>query len=369
MATKFQLCNDPIRPVGCHAWNKTRDQLAMSPNNNEVHILSFKGGKFTKTHVLKEHSERVTGIDWAPNTNQIVTCAADRNAYVWNIDDKGEWKPALVILRINRAATCCKWSPNEDKFAVGSGSRLISICYFEEENDWWVAKHIKKPIRSTVLSLDWHQNNVLVAAGSSDFKARVFSGYVKSVDQKPGPTVWGKKMPFGACMAEFGTGPVGGGWVHSVSFSGDGDKLAYVAHDSSINIVDGGAEGKVTRVATNDLPYRCVEWLTASSIVVAGHTNIPIKYEYTGGALKKVGPMDIPEVKKKVGMSAMDKFKSLDKKGTSDAASTDTALNTTHQNSIVELKIINGSKDANETFSTIGVDGKLVLWDVAKIKV
>jgi hypothetical protein len=44
-----------------------------------------------------------------------------------------------------------KWSPNEDKFAVGSGSRLISICYFDEENDWWVSKHIKKPIRSTVL--------------------------------------------------------------------------------------------------------------------------------------------------------------------------------------------------------------------------
>ena len=37
-----------------------------------------------------------------------------------------------------------------DKFAVGSGSRLISICYFEEENHWWVSKHIKKPIRSTV---------------------------------------------------------------------------------------------------------------------------------------------------------------------------------------------------------------------------
>lgn len=96
----------------------------------------------------------------ASATNQLVTCAEDRNAYVWNIDSKtGQWKPTLVILRINRAATCIKWSPNEDKFAVGSGSRLISICYFDEENDWWVSKHIKKPIRSTVLrympSFNW----------------------------------------------------------------------------------------------------------------------------------------------------------------------------------------------------------------------
>ena len=34
----------------------------------------------------------------------------DRNAYVWNFSD-GQWKPMLVILRINRAATCVSWSP------------------------------------------------------------------------------------------------------------------------------------------------------------------------------------------------------------------------------------------------------------------
>ena len=36
----------------------------------------------------------------------------------------------------------------------------------------WVSKHIKKPLRSTVLSIDWHPNNYLLAAGSCDFKAR-----------------------------------------------------------------------------------------------------------------------------------------------------------------------------------------------------
>lgn len=37
----------------------------------------------------------------------------------------------------------------------------------------WVSKHIKKPIRSTILSLDWHPNNILLAAGSCDFKCRL----------------------------------------------------------------------------------------------------------------------------------------------------------------------------------------------------
>ena len=39
----------------------------------------------------------------------------------------------------------------------------------------WVSKHIKKPLRSTVLSIDWHPNNYLLAAGSCDFKARLVS--------------------------------------------------------------------------------------------------------------------------------------------------------------------------------------------------
>ena len=70
----------------------------------------------------QQHDKLITAISWAPQTNRIVTCSQDRNAYVWTPTENG-WKPALVLLRINRAATCVKWSPKEDKFAVGSGAR------------------------------------------------------------------------------------------------------------------------------------------------------------------------------------------------------------------------------------------------------
>lgn len=69
-----------------------------------------------------KHDKLITAISWAPQTDRIVTCSQDRNAYVWTKTAEG-WKPALVLLRINRAATSVKWSPKEDKFAVGSGAR------------------------------------------------------------------------------------------------------------------------------------------------------------------------------------------------------------------------------------------------------
>ena len=65
---------------------------------------------------------------------------------------------------------------------------------------------------------------------------RVFSTYVKEIEEKPEATPWGKKMPFGAIMAELSNGS--GGWVRAVAFSPSGNKLAWVGHDSSISVVE-----------------------------------------------------------------------------------------------------------------------------------
>jgi len=35
---------------------------------------------------------------------------------------------------------------------------------------------------------------------------RVFSGYIKEVDAKPGPTSWGSKMTFANLMGEYSNG-------------------------------------------------------------------------------------------------------------------------------------------------------------------
>lgn len=160
----------------------------MCENTNQAQIYNTSTWKVEQT--LTEHDKLITSIDFAPQSNRIVTCSQDRNAYVWNPSQDGTWKPTLVLLRINRSATQVRWSPTETKFAVASGARTIAVCSFDEESDWWVAKHIKKPLRSTVLSLDWHPNGVLLAAGSADMKARVFSAFLKG-DEK---YAWIKEM-------------------------------------------------------------------------------------------------------------------------------------------------------------------------------
>jgi len=59
----------------CHFFNSLTE-IAISPNNNEVQIHQLSGGKWNLVETLSEHGQRVTGIDWATNSNRIVTCGA-----------------------------------------------------------------------------------------------------------------------------------------------------------------------------------------------------------------------------------------------------------------------------------------------------
>ncbi|RWS30135.1 actin-related protein 2/3 complex subunit 1A-like protein [Leptotrombidium deliense] len=324
-------------------WQKFSDD--MSPFNNEVHIYKREGLKWLPECVLSQHDLRVTSIDWARKSNRIVTCSADRNAYVWSFVDN-IWKPTLVLLRINRAATCVRWSPKEDKFAVGSGAKLISVCYFEEANDWWVSKHIKKPIRSTVTCIDWHPNNVLLACGSTDYKAKIFSAFIKEVDAKEPPTTkWGGKLgTTGSLVGEYSSG--GGGWVHDVGFSPDGNRLAWVSHDSTVSVVDANRG-------------------------MNGHDCCPMlfKYDEHTGKLEFVDKIDKSQRKEVDGISAMKKFQNMDKRAIRElevngSGAGDSILDTVHQNTIKEVRVYLESKNVAEKISTVGLDGKMVFWEL-----
>lgn len=50
----------------------------MIPNSNEVHIYKYEPNfsDWTLLDNLDQHGLLITGIDWAPNTNRIVTCSA-----------------------------------------------------------------------------------------------------------------------------------------------------------------------------------------------------------------------------------------------------------------------------------------------------
>lgn len=349
-------------PIADHSFSADRNTLAVA-RESKVELYDRVGSAFKLKDELKGHDKTVTGVDIAPNTGRIVTCSQDRNALVWEPSPSG-YKPTLVLLRINRAATFVRWSPSEAKFAVGSGDRVIAVCYFEEENDWWVSKHLRKPIRSTITTVAWHPNSVLLAAGSTDARARVFSSFIKGVDSKPEPSAWGERLPFNTVCGEFLNNSAG--WIHAVSFSPSGNALAFAAHDSSITVVYPSAPDQppaaVISIPTQLLPFASLLWNGEAEIIAAGYDCEAFRFrgDISGWALS--GTLEAKSHSADAGdreESALNMFRQMDLMG---KAKNDTQLKTTHQNTINTIRPYETSGDAVTKFSSSGVDGRVVIW-------
>jgi len=310
---------------------------------------------------------RVTGIDWSHETDSIATSSQDRNAYVWTKHDN-KWKPTLVVLRIGRAATCCKWSPNGMKFAVGSGSKQIPVCHYEESQDMWVAKMIKKAAKSSILAIDWSPNNMFIIAGGSDFKCRVFSAYIKGVDtdckvDDYGSIDSGAASKFGSTLCEF---DMSKGWIESCKFSPSGMRFAFTGHDSTVHFgtfADGKEE--VQTVQRSKLPLRCIAFLTDTIAVGAGYDCVPVLYEFNGKEWEEKGALDTgakskaaPKKKESAFGGAFAKFQNASKYGTSGKGE-NTALPFRHQNMINDIDVY-----ADDKFTTSSVDGRVLFWDL-----
>ncbi|RDW57420.1 uncharacterized protein DSM5745_11504 [Aspergillus mulundensis] len=341
-------------PIADHSFSSDKSILAVARENN-VELYQKTGSKFSLTDELKGHEKTVTSVDVAPNSGRIVTCSQDRNAYVWEQTPAG-WKPTLVLLRINRAATFVRWSPSEQKFAVGSGARVIAVCYFEEENDWWISKHLKKPIRSTITTLAWHPNSVLLAAGSTDSHARVFSSFIKGVDTRPEPSAWGERLPFNTICGEFLNDSAG--WIQGACFSPSGNALAFTGHDSSVTVVYPSAPEQPPRamlnISTRLLPFNSLIWNGENEIIAAGHDCEPYRlrgdengWQLEGSIESKTGG-GTGSVREE---SALNMFRQMDLKGQTQA---DTQLKTVHQNTINTIRAYEGTDGAVHKLSSLG---------------
>ncbi|KAG6973222.1 hypothetical protein JG687_00001011 [Phytophthora cactorum] len=408
-ANLFQLADG----ISCHAWNKDRSKLAISPNSNEIWIYSGchapDPSQWRKEAVLTEHDMLVCGLDWSPVHDQIVSCSHDRSAFVWKYEAAyRQWKPLLVVLRITRAATNVKWSPDGKKFAVSSGAKCVSVCYYQAAENWWVSKIIKKH-KSTVTDLDWHPNSQLLVTASTDLKCRVFSAHINDIDGPPDAGPFEALPPFGEPLAEFDNASA---WVNAVAWSPKGNCLAFAGQGSSIHIVHFGAPGEYPTIQVlfvncgehfrsllhdrlilwfvvwnlmtqsirfSHLPLMRIMFLSNSAIVGVGYDFNPLLFSQDANNFWSFSEFVDKKptesaVKKNAGgfNAARSLFESKVTRGqSSDATQHDkNMLWMKHQSNITGIQPYAKSASGGVTeFSTSALDGRVVLWKLGSLNV
>ncbi|XP_039161380.1 actin-related protein 2/3 complex subunit 1B-like [Eucalyptus grandis] len=356
--------------ITCHAWSPDRSMVAFCPNNSEVHIYKLSEDKWEQAHILQKHDQIVSGIDWSSRANRIVTVSHDRNSYVWNYEGS-EWVPTLVILRLNRAALCVQWSPQENKFAVGSGAKTVCICYYEQENNWWVSKLIRKRHNSSVTSVAWHPNNILLATTSTDGKCRVFSTFIKGVDTRDSKAGSSSDSKFGQQILQL---DLSFSWAFGVNWSPSGNTLAYVGHSSTIYFVDDvGPSPLAQNVAFRDLPLRDVLFISEKVVIGVGFDCNPMVFAADESGMwsfvRFLGERKTSSTGPKYGSQFSEAFGKLygqSKHGiNNDGVDNSRQRGGVHENCITCIVPLGEAGSSTITrFSTSGLDGKVVIWDL-----
>jgi actin related protein 2/3 complex subunit 1A/1B len=350
-----------------HAWNGSLTKVAVSPNNNEVWIMNTDGkmdpSRWTREHILSEHMGFVSGIDWHGETNTIVTCGHDRNAYVWTLQDDGKWHHELVILRISRSATSVKWCPDGKKFAVTSGAKVVPICSYVQKQEWWAGKHIKKGFKSTVVAVDWCINNKFIVSGATDFKCRIHSAWTKGIDAPEDDgfgELWPEQHNFGEMLAQFDQAQA---WVNSVAWSPDGFRVVFAGHGSTMHFVSLN-DNNVTTLRTADTPYLDLAFLDNDTVVAGGFGLNPTIFRAEGEEWTLAGLVDEEKKKEKKSAGsatsqARKMFGNMSSRGETKKTSGGLAYKTLHQNTITCIRHLGGAR-----FSTTGIDGRFLFWDL-----
>ena len=352
MAYSLDFCDAPI---SCHCWNKDGTMVALCPNTSDLLIYKVNGKNTELLYTLKEHTQLISSCDWNPVDDSIVTCSHDRNAYVWKFDEASkEWKKQLVLLKLDRAATFVRWSPDGTKFVCATGSKKLRICCYDPGQNWWQSYTLDNK-HPTSLTAEFMPDNTHVISSATDRHMTYFTIDDKEAKQKNGK---GKKIDY--ALKKFSCQ----GWCNAVTRSPNGEWIAFTSQDSYIRFL------KFDELEKDDAPTRAHNimglpllslcFISDKALIGAGFDCAPRLFVLNGDDWEDLGLIDIPEIREKASGSGGNAFASRAAVFGGKPAPT--------KNEGIHNNIILGIRVTKNAFTTCANDGKLGIWPFEVLK-
>lgn len=333
--------------ITSHAWNSDFTKVAVATGSELLEVYELQNGKWNKAHVLAEHTQIVSSVDWNPVTNRIITGSHDRNVVIWEFDRiKNTWKPQLVNINQNRGVLDVNWATHGQKFAVGTGSRLVGVGHPSEVLQGWNTRKVR-PHESSVTCVRFDSSGLVIASGSTDRTIKLVTAYIEEVDDNithSGP--FAAVRSFGEVIYEIDAGA----WVNALAWSPDCTTLCAATHNSALIFTDFREQ---QNVKWSGRPFATVAFLNPSVVLAAGWDFCPVKFTVRGNGwsegekVSQAGAGELNRSSSKV--LAMRKML----EGTKERE----ASKSFHQNAITCIRVID-----EDRYSTSDVEGTLHIW-------
>ena len=226
-----------LEGISIVAFNKDYTQVALSKKDNIIYIYSVPNLMKTETwkllHTLKSHYQYISGLDWCPETNRLLSCSYDKTSFVWDFIDN-KWTPSNVVVTTKLGFLCCKWNKRGDKFCEGTSAKQLLIGYFSKKSNWWMGRNIKAH-KSSVVTCEIDPTSLFVLSGSTDLRIYVSSCYIPEVDdQFLDDTTKPLAQEFSQAIYEFKPNC----WINSVAWLPSGDFGLVAGQDSTISVIN-----------------------------------------------------------------------------------------------------------------------------------
>lgn len=270
-----------LEGISCVAFNKDFTQVALSKKDNLIYIYSIKDIMKTDTwkllYTLDSHFQYISGLDWCPATNRLLSCSYDKTSFVWEFKD-GKWNPNNVVVTTKLGYLCCKWNKRGDKFCEGTSAKQLLIGYFNKKSNWWMGMNIKAH-KSSVVACEIDPTSLFVLSGSTDLRVYVSSCYIPEVDDQ---FLTEETKPLARDFGQIFYEVKPNCWVNSVSWSPSGDYGLVAGQDSTVILVN-YKEGTNDIIRCKHTPVTHIIPINENSFYAACYDRNILEYEKKEG--------------------------------------------------------------------------------------
>ena len=244
-------CNGHSSRITAVAWSPAGTHIVSSSYDKSVRIWSTTHG-FSEI-IYRSHWDRVQAAAWSPDGKRIASAGSDKTVQIW---DAATGSPIFTYRGHALSVMALAWSPDSTRIASGGDDKSVQVW----DVNSGTLLHTHRGHSSRVQTVVWSPDGRHIASGSDDRTVQVW------MPLKPKSTFFSKFLLTHSESSYRGHAAK----VYAVAWSPNGQRLASVSADKTLQVWDAASNKKFFIYRNNSASLNTIAWSPDSRYIAAG---------------------------------------------------------------------------------------------------